>query len=247
MSDKQQNTSTLSELYIHLFNSGLLDDQLFRRNVGLIVDRISFADQQFIVEIYKKIIGVQGVVMEFGCRYGSNLATWINLRGTYEPHNVARKIIGFDTFAGLTGVDKTVDGEHVDASEGSYAVPHGEQYQAILRDVLALHSSLTGVSKERSFDLVVGDVRETVPAYFEENPQTVIALAVLDLDLYHPTVACLEAIKERMPKGSVLAFDELNYKKWPGETQAMMEVFGTNNLRLQKLPFNHHQTFCVVE
>jgi hypothetical protein len=51
-----------------------------------------------------------------------------------------------------------------------------------------------------------------VEAYLNDNPQTVVALAYFDLDLYPPIKTCLELIFDRVPKGGVLGFDELNSK-----------------------------------
>ena len=45
----------------------------------------------------------------------------------------------------------------------------------------------------------------------------------LDFDIYEPTLTALENFLPRMPKGSVIAFDELNNPDWPGETMAFLE------------------------
>ncbi len=80
--------------------------------------------------------------------------------------------------------------------------------------------ALTSAPHIRRTLIVQGDVRETLPRYLDQNPQTVIALAYFDLDLYEPTRDTLEAIRPYLTKGSVLAFDELAHAKWPGETAA---------------------------
>ncbi len=36
--------------------------------------------------------------------------------------------------------------------------------------------------------------------------------------MYQPTKELLEAIRPRLTKGGILAFDELAHPKWPGET-----------------------------
>ena len=51
---------------------------------------------------YIKIIHKEGVIMEFGIRWGQNTALLAALRGLYEPYNIKRKIkIGFDIFDGF--------------------------------------------------------------------------------------------------------------------------------------------------
>jgi len=50
-----------------------------------------------------------------------------------------------------------------------------------------------------------------------------------------------------MPKGFVLAFDELNSHYWPGETLAVIEMVGIPNLRVQRFPFDPSLSFAVIE
>jgi len=61
-------------------------------------------------------------------------------------------------------------------------------------------------------ELVKGDAVQSIPAFIAENDHTVVALLYLDFDLYEPTKAALDAFLPRMPKGAVIAFDELNQK-----------------------------------
>jgi hypothetical protein len=86
-----------------------------------------------------------------------------------------------------------------------------------------------------------------LPKYLEKNPETIIALAYFDFDVYEPTKICLEAIKPRLVKGSVLGFDELNDPDSPGETLALMEVFGLNNINLKRFPYASRTSYFVVE
>ncbi len=51
--------------------------------------------------------------MEFGVKWGQNLALFQSFRGMYEPYNHNRKIIGFDTFEGFPSVDKKDGGSKI--------------------------------------------------------------------------------------------------------------------------------------
>lgn len=86
-----------------------------------------------------------------------------------------------------------------------------------------------------------------VPVYFTAHPEAIVALAYFDFDLYEPTKACLEAIRPRLTKGSVLVFDELNDPDSPGETTALMEVFGLNAVRLKRFRYASRVSFFVLE
>ena len=80
----------------------------------------------------------------------------------------------------------------------------------------------------------------------EANPHTVVSLLYLDFDLFEPTVTALKHFMPRMPKGSVLAFDELNQVQWPGETQAVLEEVGLQNLAIQRFPFTPALSYAVL-
>ena len=69
----------------------------------------------------------------------------------------------------------------------------------------------------------------------------------IDLDLYEPTKAALEHILPRMPKGSIVAFDELDNPMWPGETEALLEKMQLNRLRIQRFDWDPYIGFAVLE
>ncbi|MEL5995633.1 class I SAM-dependent methyltransferase [Hymenobacter segetis] len=210
-------------------------------NLGLYLNRQTFSRLLFFTELYQQIIPVHGVAMEFGVRWGQNLALMHALRGIYEPFNYNRKIIGFDTFGGFPSVD-VKDGDRV--KEGDYGVT--ENYQEYLTEILALHEADSPIPHKRKFELVAGDASETVPRYLRDHPETVIAFAYFDFDIYAPTKACLEAIRPRLTKGAIVAFDELNCPEFPGETLAFDEVFGVANYALRRSPLNPLISYLVV-
>src|SRR5438552_6727490 len=55
-------------------------------------------------EIFKRIMDVQGSIVECGVQYGIGLMSFANLSVILEPYNFQRRIIGFDTFAGFPDV-----------------------------------------------------------------------------------------------------------------------------------------------
>jgi hypothetical protein len=75
----------------------------------------------------------------------------------------------------------------------------------------------------------------------------VVSLAILDFDIYAPTKIALEQIKPRLVKGSILVFDELCDDIFPGEPIAVQEVFGLNNLRVQRLPITARVSYVVID
>ncbi len=74
-----------------------------------------------------------------------------------------------------------------------------------------------------------------------------MAPAFLGLDLYQPTKATLEMIRPRLTKGSVVAFDQVNDADCPGETLALMDAIGLNQVRLRRFRFASRVSYFVVE
>ena len=84
-------------------------------------------------------------------------------------------------------------------------------------------------------------------AYLKDNPHLVVSLLYLDVDLYEPTKIAIETFLPRMPRGAVIAFDELNARIFPGETIAVAETLGIRNIRIERFPFDSYVSFAVLE
>ncbi len=182
--------------------------------------------------------------MEFGTRWGQNLAVFAALRGIYEPFNRHRTIVGFDTFQGFPSVEEE-DGSSNLMRPGNLATTAG--YETYLSQIMALHEGLNPLSHIKKFELRAGDATVELPKYLESAPHSIVALAYFDFDLYAPTRKCLELIRPRLTKGSVIGFDELNDADSPGETLALMETFGLNAVRLKRFPHASRVSYFVLE
>jgi len=212
------------------------------QNLGLYINRQSLSRILFMNELYKMTLDIHGVVMEFGVRWGQNLALFSNFRGMYEPFNYNRKIIGFDTFDGFPSVHEK-DGAQV--AEGDYNVT--DNYEEHLDRILKYHQSESPIPQKKKYQLVKGDASDSLKNYLEENPETIVSLAYFDFDIYLPTKNCLELIKDRVTKGSVIAFDELNCPEFPGETLALKEVFGLDKYSIRRSPLNPLISYIIIE
>uniref|UniRef100_UPI004049C87F crotonobetainyl-CoA--carnitine CoA-transferase n=1 Tax=Flavobacterium sp. TaxID=239 RepID=UPI004049C87F len=209
-------------------------------NSALFVKRQDLTKQLFLNDIYQKIINVHGVIMEFGVRWGQNLVTLNNLRGIHEPFNYSRKIIGFDTFSGFEKVD-IKDGNHEIIKKGAFSVT--ENYEEYLQKILNYHENECPLSHIKKNSLVKGDAIVTLEKYLSEHPETIIAFAYFDFDVYEPTMKCLELIKPYLTKGSIIGFDELNDPQFPGETVALRETLGLNNVAIKRSKYSGIQSY----
>src|SRR5690606_363111 len=158
-------------------------------NLGLYLTRQELSRINFMQKLYEMIVPVHGVIMEFGVRWGQNMALFSTLRGIHEPFNYNRAIVGFDTFEGFPSV-ATQDGEREQPGDDGVTADRTNELEAILD----YHTPNAPIPHKKKHQLVQGDACETLPAYLRAHPETIVALAYFDFDLYKPTRDCLEAI-----------------------------------------------------
>lgn len=229
---------------LDLLKKSPVSEEEYMSSLPLFLNRQSLSRILFLTEMYKKILDVHGVIMEFGVRWGSNIAIMKMLHGIYEPYNVYRKIIGFDTFTGFPSID-VKDGKNAMIQVGGHAV--SENYETYLEKILNYHENNAPISHIKKIELIKGDASLKLKEYLDNNPETIISFAYFDFDIYKPTRDCLEIIMNRVTKGTVIAFDELNYPKFPGETIALMEVLGLNKYAIKRSPNSDCVSYLVIE
>mgnify|MGYP001568254416 FL=1 len=240
-SDIEKN---LQQGLLSLLKESPIPDTEFIANLPLFLRRQDIARILFMDYLYREMIGVHGVIAEFGIRWGRNLPLLESLRGIYEPYNYNRKILGFDTFQGFPNTSEK-DGKAKIIATGTLAVSDG--YDAYLGRIMDHHESGNPVSHIKKYELVKGDASISIKKYLKDHPETIFAFAYFDFDLYEPTKNVLKAIKGHLTKGSVIAFDEVNHKDFPGETLALKEVLGLDTYHLCHNPYGSAQSYLVIE
>ena len=238
------NEKSLRERFFKLFRDCPIPNNELLLNLGLFIKRQDLTRIMFMNELYNKIINVHGIVVEFGVRWGQNLALFESFRGIYEPFNHNRKIVGFDTFEGFPSVHEK-DGKSEIVTVNAYSTTKG--YEDYLKQILDYHEQESPISHIKKYQLIKGDATIEIGKYLKDNPETIIALAYFDLDIYEPTKKCLEAIKGHLTKGSIVGFDELNLHDFPGETLALKEIFGLDKYRIIRSPCSSVQSYIVIE
>lgn len=194
-------------------------------------------------EIFKLAVPIKGSIVECGVHQGFGLMSWVKFSAIMEPANLTRRIYGFDTFAGFPNVsenDRSASSEHVRVGD-LFADSRDE-----LLELSAIHDTTRFLGHIPKVTLIKGDACVTIPKFIEEMPHLLVSLLYLDFDLYEPTRAALESFLPRMPKGAIIAFDELDNPLWPGETRAALEVLEKYKLRIQRLSYDPYIGFAEV-
>ncbi len=196
-------------------------------------------------DIYERVKDIPGALLEFGVWWGQNLVLLENLRAIHEPFNKQRIIVGFDTFAGYNNFsDKDVKSDVM--VDKTYVTPGG--YRDYLANLLAVHEGSNAFGHVRgNHRLIDGDAEVTVPRYFKDHPETIVAMAFFDIGVYRPTKAALETIAPALVPGSVLVFDELTWPGAPGEAIAFKEVLGGSSYKIEKSRYYPSKAIVTIK
>lgn len=166
-----------------------------------------------------------GCIMEIGCQRCGNLA-WLSQRFPDRTH------YGYDRFEeGMTAPGKKDMKESASYHEGAMGVDYADCVQ-YLADIAAKYKcGPTG--------LIKGDIKDTFKAVGDLAP---IALAIVDLNLYEPTMIALlgvdrivfNGVWHHMSPGGVILVDDLGF---PGVDAALADA---------KLPWKKDGFFGVI-
>jgi hypothetical protein len=205
----------------------------------LYIDRRAMAQVIAKTKIFEMSKNIQGSIVECGVYRGNSIMLYSHLCSIFCPVAFNKKIIGFDTFEGFAGISnkdpegiRTGDLNDVDYDE--------------LCEWITVQQENNFISHIPRIELVRGLAEATIPRYVNENPHLLISLLYMDFDLFSPTITALEHFYPLMPRGAIIAFDQLNQKKWAGETIAFKKFFKAHDLKLMTFDFEPHISYAVV-
>lgn len=149
--------------------------------------------------------GIEGCIVEFGVYEGATLKRLIEAA---EKAGITRKFYGFDSFEGLSAPSPEFD--YDSWKEGQYSAG----YEVAARNLR--------LSERPHLTLVKGWLQDSLRDP-EVRKITDIAYARVDVDIYQPTVECLDFLANRMANGAILVFDDWAYTTEKGESRAFLE------------------------
>jgi len=194
-------------------------------------------------EIFKKILFIKGSIIECGVYKGFGLMAWANMSAVLEPANLTRRIYGFDTFKGHSRVNSKDSNKLMGIKKGQLSADSYDE----LNELITIYDSNRFLGHVNKIQLIKGDATKTIPEFMKDNKHLVVSLLFLDFDLYEPTKIALEYFYPRMPKGAILAFDELDNPIWPGETMALLETLGIRKLKIERIEFDPYIGFALID
>lgn len=194
-------------------------------------------------ELFKMVMPVKGSVVECGVFRGFGLMTWAKLSAMMEPENLTRRIYGFDTFDGFPTIGAKDTSQFANPAVGDLRSSSRDE----LLQLIAEYDRDRFLGHIGKVELIDGDIKTSAPAFVKSHPHLVVSLLFIDCDLFEPTKAALETFLPRMPKGGVVAFDELDNPIWPGETLAALDSNVLGGLRLRRFVWDPYISYAVIE
>jgi len=194
-------------------------------------------------EIFKKILPVKGSIIECGVFRGFGLMAWAKMSAILEPVNLTRRIYGFDTFEGFTSISDHDKSKYREIKSSDLSSDSFKE----LNELIKIYDSNRFLGHINKTSIINGDVTKTIPEFIKKNKHLVVSLLFLDFDVFAPTKVAIENFYPRMPKGAIIAFDELDNPIWPGETLALLETVGINKLKIERFDFDPYIGYAVID
>ena len=159
--------------------------------------------------LLSKIENVEGCVIELGVAAGKNT---INIGRLLKSQK--KKYYGFDTFSGYTQEDIDAAQNHKESlikiqKSGRWVIDSS----MVLRKIAMADLSQT-------CEIIVGDIKQTVPQFIERNLDLKIAMVYIDCNAYLPTITALNSVKNNLSDDALIVVDE---HRQGGETRAFLE------------------------
>jgi hypothetical protein len=210
-------------------------------HLTLKVDRLAKLIAHY--EVYKLVMDVPGAIVECGVFKGTSFVRFALMRELLGNY-FSSKLIAFDVFS-----DQYPDTQFAEDKEYrdywiSTAGPSSispEQLEEVLKrqDI-------------KNFEIVAGDVLETVPKYVKDHPGLKVSLLNVDIDFVEPTKCVLEHFWDRvMPGGIVLldnyAGEDAGGHSLHGDTKGVDDFFRDKDVIIQKFPFASRPCYIIKD
>ena len=151
--------------FLNLFKKNPIPSDQILSNLGLFLNSKNLSRLLFFDHLYRLNLDNQGVIMEFGTRWGQNLSILSALRGIYEPFNRHRKIIGFDTFKGFPSIH-VKDGKSSLMRKGQLDMT--KNYELYLEKIMKSQEDDNPLSHIKKFEICKGDATKELKNYLKK-------------------------------------------------------------------------------
>jgi len=208
-------------------------------NLTMTPDRLA----KFLIhyEVMKMTKNIPGCIVECGVFKGTSIVRFAAIRNLIG-NNFSAKIIGFDVFSDEFPDTKFEEDQkqrdHWLETAGGSSISVSQ-----LEDIFNHHNI-------ENFDLISGDICETVPKYSENNPGMKISLLNIDCDFVEPTISVLDNFYDRVMPGGIILID--NYAGegtsgifYHGDTKPVDDYFKNKNVKIERFPWAARPCYII--
>ena len=192
--------------------------------------------------LMNEVKNVPGDIVECGVFKGTGILTFLKLKKFLNP-NSGKKVLGFDFFdtesliESLSSQDKLAMSTLFQKRNFS----HDSDYQKYLETLI----NEAGF-EDHDYELIAGDISQTMVDYIEKRPGMKISLLYLDLDLAQPTYDVLNAAWDRVSRGGIVVFDEYAFHHW-SESQGADQFFKDKNVQIKNLNYIAPSAYIIKD
>lgn len=171
---------------------------------------------------FSKVVSVPGDVVELGVFKGAGMAAFIKLKHMFLSKSSPMKVVGFDCFDSEKLLSVMTDEEDRKKMEELFV---SRKFKPSKDTWWNTYTSLKAMgASDTDFELVDGDICDTIVKFVKESPGFRARLVYIDVDVYKPTLVALEALWDRIPRGGIIVFDDYGIDQW-SEANAVDEFF----------------------
>lgn len=179
---------------------------------------------------------IPGDIVELGVFKGSGMVTWLKMLKSKSINN--KKCIGFDIF------DKSELIKNINTNDDILMNSLFEDRGFNPKGYGDILSKLITSAGYINYEIVTGNVFETIPIYIEKNPGFRASIINFDLDTEEPTYFCLSQLYDRIVPGGIMIFDEYGINEWT-ESAAVDKFIYERGLILQRTNFDSPSAFII--
>ena len=146
------------------------------------------------------------------------------------------EIIGFDNFGSFPVYDDISKADKSFVKDFNNEAGDGLEIEEIKKILQKKDFS--------NYELIKGEVSQTIPNYLNENPHLRISLLHLDVDIYKPTIIALKYFWERLSRNGILIIDDYNAVE--GATSAIDNFLKDEGISDQVKKTNFYSSPCYI-
>ncbi len=185
-------------------------------------------------EIYKNISNLEGDILECGVFKGSSLIKLMTFRKILGEEK-KRKIYGFDVFGKFPEPKLKKDKKFL------------KNWENKVKKILTLEELNYHLKKKnfKNFELIKGNITNTIPKFLKRKKNLKISLLHLDMDIYEGTSFALNKLFSRVVKNGIIVIDD--YKTVHGATIAVDEFLKKNPKYTIKKVKNYKKPSIIIK